>query len=212
MKAIKISILLLVLSVSAYAQTVNKSNIVVSFYFTTMHDELGFTRDVQLQDTVFKMITKKLTSESGFAFKDYKELKAKKMPFNFAGYPMASGKKVAKTNYAQNYMKLVVQVLPDGMYTKKESSITGGSGVGVGKSKVKAKIKVVINAVIFDSKGAKIKDVKVLAASADKIEISEEMLIFGKSTLGQYNEAVTENETFYSVLNQACTKLTKELK
>ncbi len=191
------------------AQSSDNKNTAVCYFLATMSEDLGVSMSEALSDSVYAHLTTFLSDSAHFTFKDKSTL-LELSPFQTFGYPLISGKRAAKSKAADYYLKIVVDINPAGFATTNSSSISAGGNVGIGKKKTNAKVKVVISAVLYDKKGARLKRVTGKAISADKIQITQNMVSLGGFTQTDVNEDITQMQAFYAVLDEAVANLVQE--
>lgn len=191
------------------AQTVNKTDAAVCFFWVHLDENLGMIQNRSFYDSIYVQLAGALQQEAGYTLKPVDELKGK-IPFHLLGYPMASGKKASKELNSQTYLKFEIQIVPNGMFSTSTSSV-GSGNVSAGKSKTKAKVKVMIRATVYNSAGKKIKKAKQEAISTQEIEISQEMLTVRGFGFSQFNQDITQDAGLSPIIHEACVKIAKAL-
>ncbi len=195
---------------SLQAQQINKQNTAISFFWVNLDENLGVMQNKAFYDSLYTELTNALVSEGGYTLHPVSDLK-NKVPFHMLGYPLASGKKAGKSGVAETYLKFQIQIVPNGIFTTRTTTVGSGS-VAVGTNKTKAKIKVKIDATVYDAKGKKIKEAESVCISENEIEVSQDLFSYGNFTQTSYNEDITKMESFGTLVSSACLSIAKSLK
>jgi len=197
------------LAYNAKAQEISKNNIAFYRYNVMIEDMFNITLDKPMLDSMYKFTTTVFSKVSGVNFKSADYLKGK-VAYDYYGYPLGSIKKAVKSNMADNYAKITINLKHSGIITTKESETTF-LDVSQGKGKTITKVKVVIDLVIYNSKGEEIKKLKSESVSKDKITVEYKTLAIGNFSIISSNENQSVENTFTFLFYDALEKLAKEL-
>ena len=191
-----------------YGQKYNKDNIALC-YFTVMADEgLGLTVDKAMENSVYDRVTKILADTAGISLKPVDFLKGK-VAYDFYDYPLVGGKKAAKSNLADNYLRICINIDRTGIQSTSENSSTI-SGVTVGSSKIKVKVRVKMNIEVFDKTGTAIIDETYVSKSKNEIEFESKDIKVGNFSSSTYKH--NDESTFQGLLDICSVSLANKLK
>ena len=208
MKRKIVSILLISsLVISLQAQSFDKKNVAVCSFNVNINPNLGITPNREIADHIYRGVNAVLLDSAGIQLKNIDFLKDKIT--YFLGYPVGNAKNAAKSKLCSNYVKIVVDVSPDGIFSTNNSSFSV-SGVGKEKKKVNARIKVAINLIIYDEKGEKLKEINAKSISKEKIVVDSESLSIGDFSFVEKKKNGKNFETFQEILFQAAIELAKK--
>jgi len=204
------AVFLTMCSTAIFAQTIDKQNAAVSFFWVDLNEGLGVMKNKSLYDSIYSCVTSAVIHNAEYSFKPVGSLKDK-VAYNVLGYPMGSGKKAAKSGVANTYVKFMIQIAPVGIFTGGQKTVSVG-GVGVGQHKTKAKIKVKIDATVYDANGEKVKEVSEFAESAEEIEIIQDLVVIGSVTQRTFEQEIGKDAGFTGLIKDAALKIANALK
>ncbi|MEI7830967.1 MAG: hypothetical protein WCI31_14415 [Prolixibacteraceae bacterium] len=200
-----LSIILISVSVvAAKAQSFDKKNVALCYFNVIINSNLEIIPNKAIADSIYKEIYGVLNENAGIELKSVDFLKDNVK--YFLGYPIGRAKNAAKSKKCNNYVKIVIDISPDGIFTTKDAAFTV-AGIGKEKKKVNTKIKVGIVMIIYDENGEKIKDLQAKATSKDKIIIDSESLLIGDFSFINKKKNDSNFDTFQNILYQAAADL-----
>ena len=210
MKENFLSILIVItLAISANAQSFDKNNIAVCYFNVNIDPNLGITPDKGIADNIYGAINTVLHDSAGIQLNNIDFLKDKVT--YFLGYPIGNAKNAAKSKLCHNYVKIVVDILPEGIYSTNNGSFKIAE-IGKEKKQVKSKIKVAISMIVYDENGQKIKELSAKSTSKEKLVLNSESFLIGNFSILQQKKNDSSFETFQEIACQSIEELARKSK
>ena len=195
------------LVLSLKAQSFDKKSIAVCYFNVNIDPNLGIIPNKGIADSIYNGVNGVLNDSAGIQLKNVDFLKDKVT--YFLGYPIGNAKNAAKSKMCRNYVKIVVDISSDGIFSTNNSSFHI-SGIGKEKKKVNTKIKVTISMIIYSENGEKVKELNARSTSKEKIIIDSESFLAGNFSFINKKKNDTNFETFQEILYQAAIELARK--
>lgn len=211
MKHLVVYIALFLLIMNSKAEKFNKNDVALCFYLVNVDESFGVPYNKAFWDSIYVRVSKTLQDSAGIVIKPVDFLK-EDIPYSHTGYPVARGKKAAKSNKVENYLRLNVDIGPAGIQSTTSSSTTVGGTVSGGKKSMTTKVKVQVKITIFDKTGEEIIDIKDKAVSKNEILVESESFSVASFSMTTFKDNQMNAETFQRLLNEAAQKVSRQLK